>query len=76
MLEHRIAEMMAEERIQHAQEQAEKDRLARANLPSATPFPQRLAVALGNLLIAAGTVIQKHYEPIQPIPSETDCAPC
>ncbi len=76
MLEHRVIEMMAEERIGQAREQAARDRWVRDNLPHSIPWRQRLAVALAARLIAAGTLIQQHYEPIRYAEPETDCSPC
>ncbi len=76
MLEHRAIELIAEERIQQARNEAASARWMRDNLPRSIPLHQRLAVALAALLIAAGTSIQKRYEAVRSIQSETDCSPC
>ncbi len=76
MLEHRIVEMMAEERIQRSREEAERAHLLRGALSPSTSLYQRFAVSLAGLLIAAGTFIQKRYEPISYPEQEADCSPC
>ncbi len=76
MLEHRVIELMAEERIQQAREEAARAHWMHDNLPRSIPLHQRLAVAIATLLIAAGTSIQKRYEPVRSTQPETDCSPC
>ncbi len=76
MLEHRVMEMMVEERIRQSREDAARAQMLRPNCPSSLPRHARLAVSLAAFLIAAGTVIRRRYEPISFTEPETDCSTC
>ncbi len=76
MLEHRVIEMIAEERIQQYQAEVAHEQLLRANLTPSIPLHRRLAVSFATWLIAAGTAIQQRYEPLSYVEPEPDCSPC
>ncbi len=76
MLQQRIIEMMAEERMQRAREEAALARAVRVAPVPSIPFRQRLAVSFANLLIAAGTRIERRYQPIRYSEPEGDCSTC
>ncbi len=76
MFEQRIIELMAEERMQRAKEEAAQARLLRNALPPSMPLLPRLAVSLGAWLVAVGTLIEERYETVSYSTPETDCSTC
>ncbi len=76
MLQPWILEMIVREHIETLKAEAESARLPQELRTNQTPLPQRAIVAIGGLLVAAGTFLQNRYAPIPYTPPETDCAPC
>ncbi len=76
MLPFWVVEMMARQKMSELDEEAERARFLQSNVARPLSFPSRLAVSFAALLIATGTLIQKHYTPsLQPQP-DPDCTSC
>ncbi len=76
MVPYGIMEELVKQRMRQMEEEAKNAWMLEEHAPRRASLQQRVAVSLALFLIAAGVLIQKHYDTAAAPQIEPDCSTC